>query len=63
YIDLDIDLFVLKDFSYQILDLEEFEENARKYSYSDELRKKVRESLSEVISLINKREFPFDYKF
>jgi hypothetical protein len=63
YIDLDIDLFVLKDFSYQVLDLEEFEENARKYSYPVKIREKVAASLSEMISMINNRIFPFDYKF
>jgi len=63
YIDLDIDILVWKDFSHQILDVEEFKENAKGFSYSDNLREKVRASLSELISLIENRMFPFDYKF
>ncbi len=63
YIDLDIDILVWKDFSQQILDVEEFEENAKSFSYSDNLREKVRASLSELSSLIENRMFPFDYKF
>ncbi len=63
YIDLDIDILVWKDFSHQILDVEEFEENAKCFSYSEELREQVWASLSELSSLIENRTFPFDYKF
>ncbi len=35
YIDLDLDLLVWQDFSYQILDSEEFEENVIKFSCSE----------------------------
>lgn len=61
YVDLDIDLLVLKDFSYKILDLEEFQENARIYSYTSYMRKKVQDSLNEMICMIENRIFPFDY--
>jgi len=63
YIDLDIDILVWKDFSCQILDSEEFEENAKRFSYSDKMRKKVRVTQNELISLIETKTFPFDYKF
>ncbi len=63
YVDLDIDILVWKDFSYQILDSDEFLENAKRFSYSDEMRKKVRAARDELISLIETRTFPFDYKF
>jgi protein associated with RNAse G/E len=63
YVDLDIDILVWKDFSYQILDSDEFLENAERFSYSDEMRKKVRAARDELISLIETRTFPFDYKF
>ncbi len=63
YVDLDVDIVVWKDFSRQILDTDEFEANSQKYAYPDELREKVRDSLSELISMIDKRIFPFDYKF
>lgn len=63
YVDLDIDIVVWKDFSYKILDLDEFEENARRYSYSSDLRLKVETVVSELISMIEQRVFPFDYNF
>jgi len=62
YIDLDIDILVWKDFSFQILDLEEFEENAEKFSYSDNLKQTTDKNLKELIRLIEHRKFPFDYK-
>ena len=63
YVDLDVDIVVWKDFSRQILDTDEFEANSRKYVYPNRLREKVGESLNELIALIDKRIFPFDYKF
>lgn len=63
YVDLDIDVVVWNDFSRQILDIEEFEENSDKYNYPKAVREKVSESLGELISLIDNRAFPFDYKF
>ncbi|HET7114673.1 MAG TPA: DUF402 domain-containing protein, partial [Pyrinomonadaceae bacterium] len=38
YVDLDIDVLVKPDFSYQVLDLEDFEENARAYDYPPDVR-------------------------
>jgi protein associated with RNAse G/E len=61
YIDLEIDVIVYKDFSYKILDEEEFLENSKLYNYSDELILKTRKTLQEILSLIKIREFPFDF--
>jgi len=63
YVDLDIDLIVWKDFSYQILDMGEFEQNANRFSYSDELRHKALNSLDELIFLVKNKSFPFNQKF
>jgi hypothetical protein len=63
YVDLDLDVLVWKDFSYRILDREDFEENAEKYGYSEELRNKVEDSLKEITELINTRSFPFGKKY
>lgn len=60
YVDLDIDVVVWKDFSYQILDLEEFEKNAVKFSYPQEIYNRANESLKDILSLIKRRDFPFD---
>ena len=61
YIDLDIDVLVWKDFSFEILDLDEFETHAVKYNYSPELRRKAKSALRELLSRIENRKFPFDY--
>ena len=56
YVDLDIDVLVEPDFSYRILDLEDFEI----YPYPAEVKQKARQALEELISLIEARTFPFD---
>lgn len=60
YIDLDIDILVEPDFSYQIVDLEDFEENAKRYGYSETVQKRARQALAELIGLIETRAFPFN---
>lgn len=59
YIDLDIDVLVQPDFSYQVLDLEEFEENAARFEYPEQVKIETRAAVSELISLIETRQFPF----
>ena len=59
YIDLDIDVLVQPDFSYQILDLEEFEENSSRYDYPEELKAQAHAAVEQLISLIESRQFPF----
>jgi protein associated with RNAse G/E len=59
YIDLDIDILVNADFSYQILDQDEFEQNAAAYGYSDDVLEQARRAVAELKSLIETRSFPF----
>lgn len=59
YIDFDIDVLVWKDFSFEVLDVDEFDENFVRYKYPPEIRHKVFDTLDEVLSLIGTREFPF----
>ena len=60
YVDLDIDVLVKPDFSYRVLDLEDFEENASRYGYPAEVTEKAHAALAELITLIERRSFPFD---
>jgi protein associated with RNAse G/E len=59
YVDLDIDVLVQPDLSCQVLDLEEFRANAVRYDYSGEVESMARAAVDELISLIERREFPF----
>ncbi len=59
YIDLDLDILVQPDFSYQILDGEDFERNAKAYSYSLEMQANVRQAVDELTGMIQTRQFPF----
>lgn len=60
YVDLDIDVLVKPDFSYQVLDLDDFEDNARALNYPLEVRENAHAALAELIGLIEARSFPFD---
>jgi len=59
YIDLDIDILVQPDFSFQVLDEAEFETNAGLYGYSDEEKSNTRSAVNELIAMIEQRHFPF----
>ena len=60
YVDLDIDVLVQTDFSYQILDLDEFERHARIFSYPPEVQESTQNALAELILRIESRQFPFN---
>ena len=60
YIDLDIDVLVAPDFTYQVLDVDDFEANAGRYSYPEDVRGNVQRALTELIALIETRAFPFN---
>jgi|SRR5215213_966798 len=62
YIDLEIDILVWRDFSFEILDLDEYEESSRKFNFSDEVKYKVEESLNKLLEMIKEKTFPFDFK-
>lgn len=61
YIDLDIDLLVWKSSSYEILDMDEFEENISNYKYPVEVQDMAYSSLGDLIAMIENCVFPFDY--
>ncbi|MEP6706864.1 MAG: DUF402 domain-containing protein [Pyrinomonadaceae bacterium] len=60
YVDLDIDVLVEPDFSYRVIDLDDFEVNVVKQGYPEEIQKRAHEALSELISMIERRQFPFE---
>jgi len=62
YVDLDIDILVAPDLSFRILDEDEFEANAAHYHYPTDVRERARGALAELVSMIESRQFPFDYK-
>jgi len=59
YVDLDIDILVQPDLSYQVLDLEEFELNSARLGYSEQVKAQAHEAVDELISMIETRAFPF----
>jgi uncharacterized protein len=60
YIDLDIDVLVAPDLTYRILDLGDFEENAKLLAYPQDVQANAQKALTELTALIDARAFPFD---
>lgn len=60
YIDLDIDLLVWPDWSYQILDEIEHEENAQKFEYPPDVKSRAADALIELLELIKNRDLPLN---
>lgn len=61
FVDLDIDVLVAPDFSYRVLDEEEFAANAVLYDYPEDVRDAVPHALAELILIIERRDYPFDW--
>ena len=59
FVDLDVDVLVSPDYGYTILDEDEFELHAELYAYPQSYRENVRRALSELLSLVETRQFPF----
>ena len=59
YVDLDIDILVRPDGSYQVLDLDEFAVNAERYGYSEQVKTQAGAAVDDLISMIKARQFPF----
>lgn len=60
FVDLDVDVLVQPDLSYEVLDEDEFERHSELYQYPDLYRPKVQEALDGLRHLIENRRFPFD---
>jgi protein associated with RNAse G/E len=60
YVDLDLDILVEPDFSYRILDVEDFERNVEDYGYSGEVQANARRAVDELVRMIETRAFPFN---
>jgi protein associated with RNAse G/E len=63
YVDLQLDVRVFVsggDWSFTVLDADEFEAARRRYAYPDDLVVRCRRAVDECIALIEARAFPFD---
>ncbi len=58
YVDLDIDVLIQPDYSYVVLDREDFERSSERFGYPDGLRAKVEQTLEELIISIEARDVP-----
>lgn len=61
FVDLDIDILVTPELTYTILDEEEFLENALRFKYPSDVKRRVHAAVVELIEMIERRQFPFDH--
>jgi protein associated with RNAse G/E len=59
YVDLDLDILVNRDFSYKVLDREDFDRNAGLYAYPEAVKTNARRAIAELVTMIETRAFPF----
>jgi uncharacterized protein len=62
FVDLDVDVLVEPDYSYEVLDEDEFERHEELYQYPAAYRVNVQEALDELRHLIEYRRFPFSFE-
>jgi len=60
YVDLEIDIVVWPDGRQDILDRADFEASAKRFGFTEDLRSKVEKALTEMLTTIGERRFPFD---
>jgi protein associated with RNAse G/E len=53
-------VLVAPDLTYKILDLDDFEANARAYAYPEDVQANAHGALKELTQLIEARAFPFN---
>lgn len=58
YVDLDIDIVVWPDATFEILDESEFVENAALFNYPESVRLNVSAALGELLSMIRNNQLP-----
>jgi protein associated with RNAse G/E len=58
FVDLDLDVVVLPDFSYEVLDRDDFEQNSAKYRYPAQVCEAAESALDELIAMIDDRRLP-----
>ena len=59
YVDLDIDVLVQPDLSFEVVDQEEFEHNAAAFGYPPEIVRAAHAAVRDLVNLIERRQFPF----
>ena len=60
YVDLDIDILVQPNLTFQILDTEDFEANILRYGYTHEVQDGVQKATNDLVELIKAQSFPFN---
>lgn len=61
YLDLEIDIVIWPDWTYSVLDEDEYARNAEAFDYSQETRRRVAETVNELRAMIEARALPLHH--
>jgi uncharacterized protein len=63
FVDYDLDVLVETDGTYQVVDREEYNEHVKKYAYPPDVRNRVDEGLTTLLSLLEQKREPFSREY
>jgi protein associated with RNAse G/E len=63
YIDYDLDIKVESDFSFNILDMNEYNRNQKRMNYSEDIKKILIQEMNELKVKVINRELPFNKEY
>lgn len=63
YIDYDVDIIVASNYTYEVVDQDEYAENKLKYHYPIHVQNEVQKAVKQIELLIEKRRPPFSVSF
>jgi protein associated with RNAse G/E len=63
YIDYDIDVIVKSDFTYQIVDMEDYERHKERFGYSQHVQNHIHQAIATLKQWIDERNRPFQKEF
>jgi len=58
YVDLDIDVIVWPDNSFEVVDRDDFERNTLTYGYTVDIQSQAENSVAEILSLVESGKLP-----
>lgn len=63
YIDYDIDIIVQQDFTYEIIDIDEYEKHGALWGYSHTIKQQISAAIEVLLEMIETKQAPFNEQF
>lgn len=63
YIDYDIDVIVQQDFTYKIVDIDEYEKHESLWGYTHKIKQQISKAINVLLQMIETKQAPFNEQF